>query len=127
MSKVQGPIETAGELEELEELRPSYYDKDDTYEPWKVIDAWGLNRDFYAATALKHLNRYATLKKPGTTQVEELRKALTYVKAALERVNDAQGQDARITDARTYDGRTPSNRGEPYEPGPMVNDPRLGG
>ena len=36
-------------------IKPDYYKTDSIYEPWKIIDAYGL--DFYLGNALKYLLR----------------------------------------------------------------------
>ena len=59
----------------VEEIRPDYYDKEDPYEPWKIIRAKKM--DFFQGNALKYLMRAG--KKPGAERDEDIDKAITYL------------------------------------------------
>jgi hypothetical protein len=61
-------------------IRPGYYNPDSTYEPRKVIKAWGL--DWNLGTALKYIERRGN--KQGETTLKDLKKALTYIHFAVE-------------------------------------------
>ena len=65
------------------DIRPMHYGgQDDTYEVFKVIDAWGVG--FYLGNALKYICRAG--KKDPSKEVEDLVKARTYINARLERL-----------------------------------------
>ena len=69
----------------MQELRPSYYGgKDNTYEVFKVIDAWEVG--FYLGNALKYICRAG--KKDPAKEEEDLLKARTYIDARLKRVRN---------------------------------------
>lgn len=61
-------------------IRPDYYNPDSSYEPRKVIKAWGL--DWNLGTALKYIERRGN--KQGETTLKDLKKALTYIHFAVE-------------------------------------------
>ena len=63
------------------EIRPAYYHQG-AYEVFRVIDAWEL--DFYLGNALKYI-AHAGRKDP-TKEVEDLRKAVTYLEAKIARL-----------------------------------------
>lgn len=57
---------------------PSHYGgENNPYETIKVIDDWGLHRDFYVANAVKYISRAG---KKGDI-IEDLQKAVWYLKA----------------------------------------------
>lgn len=58
------------------------FDVEVTIEPFDVLDALGLDRDFYVATAFTYLWR---LGRKTVERVSDLAKAGTYVQQALER------------------------------------------
>lgn len=58
------------------------FDVEIEIEPFDVLDALGLDRDFYVATALTYLWR---LGRKTVERVGDLAKANTYVQQALER------------------------------------------
>jgi ribosome modulation factor len=64
-----------------EVYRPSHYDPESTYEPLKVIRAWGLG--FELGNVLKYLARAG--RKPGATRLEDLQKAATYLALEIEK------------------------------------------
>ena len=59
------------------DTRPDYYDENDPYEPIKVAEAWGLDKDAYLFTALKYIARRG--RKPGGSMLKDIRKARTYL------------------------------------------------
>lgn len=61
--------------EDVNEIRPDYYGKEDPYEPWKIIRAKKM--DFFQGNALKYLMR-AGVKNPETLD-EDIDKAITYL------------------------------------------------
>lgn len=66
-----------------DDLRPDHYGgKNNVYEVFKVIDAWGVG--FYLGNALKYICRAG--KKDPAKEVEDLVKARTYINARLERL-----------------------------------------
>jgi hypothetical protein len=58
--------------------RPSHYAEGREYEPYKVIQDWGLN--YFAGNALKYISRYERKGAP----VDDLRKAIRYLEMELE-------------------------------------------
>jgi hypothetical protein len=52
------------------------------YEAIKVIDAWGLDNDFYLGNAVKYLSRAG--KKDDT--VQDLKKAIWYIEKKIEKL-----------------------------------------
>jgi hypothetical protein len=62
--------------------RPTYYGgADSTYEVFKVLEAWGLDKDFYLGNVLKYIARVGK-KHPDDTK-KELKKALVYLQRRL--------------------------------------------
>lgn len=62
---------------------PNHYGgKDNVYEAIKVIDAWGLDNDFYLGNAVKYLSRAG--KKDDT--VQDLKKAIWYIEKKIEKL-----------------------------------------
>jgi len=52
------------------------------YEAIKVIDAWGLDKDFYLGNAVKYLSRAG--KKDNV--VQDLKKAIWYIEKKIEKL-----------------------------------------
>lgn len=78
-------IEALEEMQEPEQERvnhPAHYHAD-TIEAIEVIEAWSLN--FNRGNCIKYLSR-AGLKDP-TREIEDLKKALWYLKREIERLN----------------------------------------
>lgn len=65
---------------------PQHYGGDTTYEHIKVVHAWGLNYELGNAT--KYICR-AGKKDPHTT-IEDLKKAIWYVQAEIERLRSLE-------------------------------------
>ncbi len=66
------------------DIRPTYYNTEDPYEPRKVADAWDLDR--YGFAALKYIARRG--RKSGGSELKDIQKARTYLGfriAVLER------------------------------------------
>ena len=62
--------------------RPDYYGgKDNTYEVFQVLEAWGLDKDFYLGNVIKYVARAG--KKNKLTQKEDLKKALVYLQKRI--------------------------------------------
>ena len=63
--------------------RPSHYGgKDSVYEVFNVLEAWGLDKDFYLGNVIKYLARAG--KKSKTTTKEDLQKALVYLQTRID-------------------------------------------
>jgi hypothetical protein len=63
--------------------RPSHYGgKDSIYEVFNVLEAWGLDKDFYLGNVIKYLARAG--KKSKTTTKEDLQKALVYLQRRID-------------------------------------------
>ena len=60
---------------------PSHYGGDNVYETIKVIEAWDL--DFNLGNAVKYISRAG--KKDPSKKVEDLKKAIWYIKHSIER------------------------------------------
>lgn len=59
---------------------PPHYTEGRKYEPWDVIEDWGLN--YFAATALKYISRYERKGDP----IRDLKKAIEFLKREVERL-----------------------------------------
>jgi hypothetical protein len=63
--------------------RPEYYGgKENPYEVFNVLEAWGLDKDFYLGNVIKYLARAG--KKDQTKYKEDLKKALVYLQKRIE-------------------------------------------
>jgi hypothetical protein len=63
--------------------RPSHYGgKDSMYEVFNVLEAWGLDKDFYLGNVIKYVARAG--KKSRTTEKEDLQKALVYLQRRID-------------------------------------------
>jgi hypothetical protein len=63
--------------------RPSHYGgKDSVYEVFNVLEAWGLDKDFYLGNVIKYLARAG--KKSKSTTKEDLQKALVYLQRRID-------------------------------------------
>ena len=89
-SIVSNPCPTASEIDWSKRLvnldegpRPEYYGgKDNTYEVFKVLEAWELDQDFYLGNVIKYLARAG--KKNKSTKKEDLKKALVYLQRRID-------------------------------------------
>jgi len=77
-------IDWTKRLQKLDEgPRPEYYGgKDNTYEVFQVLEAWGLDKDFYLGNVIKYLARSG--KKNKSTEKEDLQKALVYLQKRID-------------------------------------------
>ncbi len=63
--------------------RPAYYGgQSNPYEVFQVLEAWGLDRDFYLGNVIKYVVR-AGKKNPGAYK-EDLEKAIVYLQKRIE-------------------------------------------
>ena len=63
--------------------RPDYYGgKDSLYEVFQVLEAWGLDKDFYLGNVIKYVARAG--KKNKLTEKEDLQKALVYLQKRID-------------------------------------------
>jgi len=63
--------------------RPVYYGgQSNPYEVFQVLEAWGLDRDFYLGNVIKYVVR-AGKKNPGKYK-EDLEKAIVYLQKRIE-------------------------------------------
>jgi hypothetical protein len=63
--------------------RPSHYGgKDSVYEVFNVLEAWGLDKDFYLGNVIKYLARAG--KKNKSKEKEDLQKALVYLQRRID-------------------------------------------
>jgi hypothetical protein len=64
-------------------LRPEHYGgKDNPFEVFNVLEAWGLDKDFYLGNVVKYLARAG--KKNKFTEKEDLQKALVYLQKRID-------------------------------------------
>jgi hypothetical protein len=63
-------------------LRPAHYGCDgNVYEVFNVLEAWGLDKDFYLGNVIKYLARAG--KKDAAKELEDLEKAEVYLKRRI--------------------------------------------
>lgn len=63
--------------------RPDYYGgKDNTYEVFNVLEAWGIDKDFYLGNVIKYIARAG--KKNKSKEKEDLQKALVYLQRRID-------------------------------------------
>lgn len=63
-------------------LRPAHYGGDgNAYEVFNVLEAWGLDKDFYLGNVIKYIARAG--KKDSTKELEDLEKAEVYLKRRI--------------------------------------------
>lgn len=67
-------------------IRPDYYNPNSSYEPRKVIKAWGL--DWNLGNALKYIARCG--KKANNSKLIDLEKAMTYIGFEIEDDNEVK-------------------------------------
>ncbi len=63
-------------------LRPAHYGgPNNPYEVFNVLEAWGLDKDFYLGNVIKYIARAG--KKDATKELEDLEKAEVYLKRRI--------------------------------------------
>lgn len=63
--------------------RPEYYGgKDNTYEVFRVLEEWDLDKDFYLGNVIKYVARAG--KKDSSKTKEDLQKALVYLQRRID-------------------------------------------
>ena len=63
-------------------LRPAHYGgPNNPYEVFNVLEAWGLDKDFYLGNVIKYIARAG--KKDATKKLEDLEKAEVYLKRRI--------------------------------------------
>jgi len=63
--------------------RPDYYGgKDSTYEVFRVLEEWELDKDFYLGNVIKYVARAG--KKDSSKTKEDLQKALVYLQRRID-------------------------------------------
>ena len=64
-------------------IRPSYYGgMYNKYEVFNVLEAWGLDKDFYLGNVIKYVARAG--KKNKSTEREDLLKAIVYLQKRID-------------------------------------------
>ena len=78
------PLDVSGRIIIVNDAtRPSHYGgKDSVYEVFNVLEAWGLDKDFYLGNVIKYVARAG--KKSRTTEKEDLQKALVYLQRRID-------------------------------------------
>jgi len=78
------PVDVSGRIIIVNDAtRPSHYGgKDSVYEVFNVLEAWGLDKDFYLGNVIKYVARAG--KKSRTTEKEDLQKALVYLQRRID-------------------------------------------
>jgi hypothetical protein len=77
-------IEKSFEDRILNYNRPKYYGgAGNTYEVFNVLEAWGLDEDFYLGNVIKYLARAG---KKTSTKKEDLQKALVYLQRRIDKL-----------------------------------------
>lgn len=67
---------------------PQHYGGDTPYEVIKVMEAWGLDRDFCLGNAVKYIARVG--KKDRRRNIEDLKKAAWYLNRRIERLEQGK-------------------------------------
>lgn len=85
-------------MSQTEEVNhPLHYGGDTPYEVIKVIEAWGLEKDFYLGNAVKYIAR---ANRKGTP-LTDLKKAAWYLNRKIERLEVVnQNTDALLTESK---------------------------
>jgi len=66
---------------------PDHYNfgNDDTYEVYKVCEAWGLDKDAYLFNVVKYVARCG--KKNPEKEIEDLKKAMKYLEFKINKLS----------------------------------------
>lgn len=68
---------------------PSHYGgEENPYEVYKVLEAWGLDKDFYLGNAVKYIARAG--KKRGEHPVDEYKKASWYLNRRITTLDNSE-------------------------------------
>lgn len=68
-------------------IRPQHYGgAGNPYEVYKVLEAWGLDRDFYLGNTVKYIARCGKKDAP----LQELQKAVWYLNRRIETLIEAE-------------------------------------
>jgi hypothetical protein len=71
------------ELPDPDVLRPEHYGgKGNVFEVFNVLEAWGLDKDFYLGNVIKYVARAG--KKNKSKEKEDLQKALVYLQKRID-------------------------------------------
>lgn len=77
---------------ELNNIKPTHYGgEENPYEVFKVVEAWGLDKDAYLFNVIKYVARAG--KKSTETELEDLQKAKVYLERKilnLEKSNETR-------------------------------------
>jgi hypothetical protein len=78
------PLDVSGRIIIVNDAtRPNHYGgKDSVYEVFNVLEAWGLDKDFYLGNVIKYLTRAG--KKNKSKEKEDLQKALVYLQRRID-------------------------------------------
>jgi hypothetical protein len=78
------PLDVSGRIIIVNDAtRPNHYGgKDSVYEVFNVLEAWGLDKDFYLGNVIKYLARAG--KKNKSKEKEDLQKALVYLQRRID-------------------------------------------
>lgn len=85
---------------------PSYYGgKDDPYETIKVIDAWGLDKNFCLGNVIKYISRAG--KKDGNSLLQDLMKAQFYLNYEVEKLHKYESFQSLLSKVRSSEPLPP--------------------
>lgn len=70
---------------------PSHYGGDTTYECIKVIEAWGLDKNFDLGTAIRYICRAGN--KPENPTLQDLKKAAWYLQREIDKLEKMNDKD----------------------------------
>ena len=78
------PVDVSGRIIIVNDAtRPNHYGgKDSVYEVFNVLEAWGLDKDFYLGNVIKYVARAG--KKNKSKEKEDLQKALVYLQRRID-------------------------------------------
>jgi hypothetical protein len=78
------PVDVSGRIIIVNDsTRPNHYGgKDSVYEVFNVLEAWGIDKDFYLGNVIKYVARAG--KKNKSKEKEDLQKALVYLQRRID-------------------------------------------